>query len=119
MYSYQATAETPSTSVWACHQSCGDYTHWTIVKEDISKIPKGSIPNSWPQATTTNFALEEAREIVRRATETDRPNPDNEKGEVVEQIRTGLCGICLMDRPLKTEDLCAKCFEGSDRPLVY
>ncbi len=74
MYQTQATAETPSAASWACHQSCGDYTHWTIVKEDIAKIPKGGIPDSWPQAT--NFALEDARQIVKRATGVDKANPD-------------------------------------------
>ena len=38
---------------------------WIIVKEDIAKIPKGSIPSTWAEGK--NAGLDEAREIVKKA----------------------------------------------------
>ena len=67
MYKSQKTSQTPSEWSWACHVGCADYTHWTIVEEDIAKIPKGGIPESWSEASSS--ALKEAQEIVKKATQ--------------------------------------------------
>lgn len=36
-----------SGSTWACHQRCGDYTHWRIVQADIEKVPLDDAPEGW------------------------------------------------------------------------
>ena len=59
MYKYQTTSDTQGSASWCCHQGCDDYTMWIIVKEDLAKIPKGSIPITWAEGK--NAGLEEAR----------------------------------------------------------
>ena len=50
MFKYQPDATTQGTASWACHVTCNDYTFWTIVPEDVSRIPPQYIPDSWAQA---------------------------------------------------------------------
>ncbi len=47
MFIYQPAPQDYSTSTWACHQRCGDYTHWRIVESDIRRIPLQLVPESW------------------------------------------------------------------------
>ena len=59
---------------------------WIIVKEDIAKISKGSIPSTWAEGK--NAGLDEAREIVKKA----RKNSD-EAREIVKKARKNSCII--------------------------
>lgn len=45
MYRYQQTPTSYSTVTWACHQGCGDYTHWRILPSDLDRIPDP--PEAW------------------------------------------------------------------------
>jgi len=47
MWRYQESPDVPGTSTWACHQSCGDYTNWTIVPEDAAQVPAEECPTTW------------------------------------------------------------------------
>jgi hypothetical protein len=47
MWRYQPSFEENSTASWACHVGCGDYTHWRVIAEDVSQIPREDIPETW------------------------------------------------------------------------
>mmetsp|Transcript_24001 Transcript_24001/g.31877 ORF Transcript_24001/g.31877 Transcript_24001/m.31877 type:complete len:189 (+) Transcript_24001:117-683(+) len=47
MYRYQPTPTEFGGATWACHQRCGDYTHWRIIPEDISRVPVDDTPEGW------------------------------------------------------------------------
>ena len=47
MWRYQETPNSFGTATWACHRSCGDYTHWKIVAEDVGNIPHQLCPEPW------------------------------------------------------------------------
>eukprot|EP00913_Durusdinium_trenchii_P028150 g26394.t1 len=38
MWRYQATPTDFSSSTWACHQGCGDYTTWRLAPEDVGQV---------------------------------------------------------------------------------
>jgi hypothetical protein len=56
MYRYQASPGEFSTSTWACHGACSDYTHWMIASADVAKIPRQDIPDSWEGGNEEWFA---------------------------------------------------------------
>ncbi|CAK9074501.1 unnamed protein product [Durusdinium trenchii] len=47
MWRYQATPTDFSSSTWACHQGCGDYTTWRLAPEDVGQVPDMECPESW------------------------------------------------------------------------
>lgn len=47
MWRYQEKADTYGSSSWACHQRCGDYTHWRVIPDDLERVPSNDIPASW------------------------------------------------------------------------
>ena len=47
MYRYQPSHDQYSTATWACHQNCQTYTHWRIVPNDVYRIPRDDVPNTW------------------------------------------------------------------------
>merc|ERR1719272_1747082 len=38
MWRYCASPDGFSTSTWACHQRCGDYTHWRVIPCDVPRV---------------------------------------------------------------------------------
>ena len=61
----------PSEATWACHGACGDYTNWTLVPDDIGRVPQSDVPEAWGSREEW-FALVR-EEIARRARERERP----------------------------------------------
>lgn len=49
MWRYQTSPDEFGSATWACHQLCGDYTHWRIVSEDVAKVPPAECPETWDQ----------------------------------------------------------------------
>ncbi|KAJ1632758.1 hypothetical protein T492DRAFT_590794 [Pavlovales sp. CCMP2436] len=50
MWRYQTDGPGPfGTSTWACHQGCGDYTHWRIIAADVANVPPVDAPPTWGQ----------------------------------------------------------------------
>jgi hypothetical protein len=47
MWRYQATPDAFGTSTWACHQQCGDYTHWRVHPDDAHLVPDNDCPDGW------------------------------------------------------------------------
>ena len=47
MWRYCASPDGFSTSTWACHQRCGDYTHWRVIPCDVPRVPAQDRPESW------------------------------------------------------------------------
>lgn len=47
MYRYQEHPTSFSTSTWACHSRCHDYTRWRIIAADVRIVPVDDAPNSW------------------------------------------------------------------------
>lgn len=51
MFDYQPSPREFGSATWACHQRCGDYTHWRILETDLGKIPVVYRPAAWgPEA---------------------------------------------------------------------
>ena len=64
---YQNSSDEFGSATWACHQKCGDYTHWKIVQEEIAKIPAALLPDTWrPVYTDAESSLAEVREMIRK-----------------------------------------------------
>ena len=49
MYRYQASPSAFGTATWACHQRCGEFTHWRILSQDVDKVPFNDVPDSWQE----------------------------------------------------------------------
>ncbi|CAJ1380789.1 unnamed protein product [Effrenium voratum] len=47
MWRYQGSPIEFGTSTWACHQQCGDFTHWRILAEDAARVPDMECPEGW------------------------------------------------------------------------
>mmetsp|Transcript_16796 Transcript_16796/g.31826 ORF Transcript_16796/g.31826 Transcript_16796/m.31826 type:complete len:225 (+) Transcript_16796:155-829(+) len=47
MYRYQEYPTSFSTSTWACHVGCHDYTRWRIIASDVRKVPVDDAPDGW------------------------------------------------------------------------
>eukprot|EP00656_Telonema_subtile_P057773 TRINITY_DN9582_c0_g9_i1.p1 TRINITY_DN9582_c0_g9~~TRINITY_DN9582_c0_g9_i1.p1 ORF type:complete len:239 (+),score=18.71 TRINITY_DN9582_c0_g9_i1:107-823(+) len=47
MWRYQAHPSEFGDTSWACHQQCGDYTHWRVVPDHVSHIPLQDAPEGW------------------------------------------------------------------------
>jgi hypothetical protein len=47
MWSYQPTPQEFGNNTWACHRSCGTYTHWRIEPSEVEKIPAQECPDTW------------------------------------------------------------------------
>lgn len=69
MWKYQKSPQEYSSATWACHQRCGDYTHWKIEERCIAQIPDALIPAEWPaewqRREQEDPLSEEMRAIVR------------------------------------------------------
>ena len=62
MWRYQRKPDEYGSASWACHQRCGDYTHWKILESDLKKIPLHECPESWGLRETW---LSEIGQLVR------------------------------------------------------
>ncbi len=47
MWLYQPAPDQFGSATWACHVGCGDYTHWRIMANDLTKVPLDHVPDSW------------------------------------------------------------------------
>ena len=47
MWRHCASPDGFSTATWACHQGCGDYTHWRVIPGDVPRVPAQDRPESW------------------------------------------------------------------------
>jgi hypothetical protein len=65
MWRYQAAVDAFSGASWACHVGCGDYTHWRVIAEDVSKIPPHDIPETWGVQNHVIEAIRAARQAER------------------------------------------------------
>lgn len=59
MYRYQETPTSFSTVTWACHQACGDYTHWRILSSELSRVQDP--PDAWNQRNQLDLAIARVR----------------------------------------------------------
>jgi len=93
MYRYQPSPTEYGSSTWACHQSCGDYTHWRVVESNVSNIPPHEIPERWPGFE--NQRLQVAREAYAKKMK-DTGNPKSAKNsnpEVKKENDGGKCNL--------------------------
>jgi hypothetical protein len=61
MWRYQNTPTEFGTVTWACHQRCGDFTHWRILAVDAPLIPPEHAPASWGLRETWLAGVREIR----------------------------------------------------------
>jgi len=47
MWRYQPAPGQYGSATWACHQRCGDYTHWRVLPNDLSSVPAWDRPQLW------------------------------------------------------------------------
>lgn len=74
MWRYQETPDTFGAVTWACHRRCGDYTHWKIVAEDVTKIPHQLCPESWGMREEWLAAVRNQRLQTLRGDEVEASN---------------------------------------------
>mmetsp|Transcript_11789 Transcript_11789/g.15390 ORF Transcript_11789/g.15390 Transcript_11789/m.15390 type:complete len:236 (+) Transcript_11789:54-761(+) len=67
MYRYQQSSTTFGGATWACHQRCGDYTHWRVVPSDVSRVPADDAPESWGLQAQLIQNVREQRQQSRRS----------------------------------------------------
>lgn len=47
MYRYQAQPNAFGNVTWNCEGSCGNFTHWRLLEDQVSLVPVGDEPTSW------------------------------------------------------------------------
>jgi len=73
MYRYQATPEEFGNDSWACHNACGDFTHWRVLAADVALVPDADAPEGWGRREEWLERIRQQRQEERRTGVPGRP----------------------------------------------
>lgn len=66
MWRYQPTPSEFGGATWACHQGCGDFTHWRVLEVDRERVPVEDAPEGWGLRDAWFARVRSARELQQQ-----------------------------------------------------
>mmetsp|Transcript_2364 Transcript_2364/g.7219 ORF Transcript_2364/g.7219 Transcript_2364/m.7219 type:complete len:117 (+) Transcript_2364:539-889(+) len=96
MWLYQPRPAEFGNVTWACHQQCGDYTHWRITQQDASRVPPEHCPESWGRREEWLESIRQTRRNMGAAAGGGREEEERVEEQVEEQDGGGLARCVMM-----------------------
>ena len=92
MWRYQPTPDRHGSATWACHQRCGDYTHWRCIPEDLASVPSWDRPQAWGLEDEVVSRVRARRQAERRG----EPPPQTPPSGSAARRASGSNGGCIV-----------------------